>query len=48
MISDCTATKNSKSQKKIESEFAVLTSNLLVKKKYWKSEIQIYSNRYKY
>jgi len=32
MISDCTATKNSKLQKKIESEFAVLTSNLLVKK----------------
>jgi len=32
MISDCTATKNSTLQKKIESEFTVLTSNLLIKK----------------
>lgn len=32
MVSDCTATKNSKLQKKIEKEFTIITSENLIKK----------------
>ena len=32
MVSDCTATKNNKLQKKIEKEFVILTSEELIDK----------------
>ena len=32
MVSDCTATKNNKLQKKIENEFAIVTSEQLIDK----------------
>lgn len=32
MISDCTATKNNKLQKKIENEFTIITSKQLIDK----------------